>query len=122
MRTHTFTVRKDEDSPEHDVSVKVVTYAEATEAQRKNLFEEGMSSVTIKVQGTCRRRLAKGIRGEALNAEAQKAFDAVINGTKAAASVVVMDATANKFNAAQIAALEASGVVVINKPKAEDKK
>lgn len=115
MKTHIFKVRMDEKSAEHTVSVKVPTFAEATDAQKQQMWDEGISSVTIKVQGTCRRRLAKGVKGEPLNAEAQKAFDAVINGTRAAANVVVVDAKALKLSAAQITALEASGATVVNK-------
>lgn len=115
MLTHSFKVKESEESQtSHEVTVKVPSFEDATEAQRKNLFDEGLASVTIKVQGTCRRRLGKGIRGEALKAEAQAAFDAIFNGTTRRATSIVMDAKAEKYTKAQIAQLEAAGVTVIN--------
>lgn len=117
MIKHIFKVRQSEDSPEHEVTVQRLTFAEATEKQREAMFEEGMSSATIKVQGTCRRRLAKGVRGEALNAEAQAAFKAIWDGTPASrVAVVVVDAAALKLTREQALALQASGATVANIP------
>lgn len=117
MIQHTFKVKESEESTTvHEVTVSVPTYEEATEAQRKNLYDEGLASVTIKAQGTCRRRLGKGVRGEALNAEAQEAFNAIINGQTRRASAVVVDAKALRLSWEQIAGLEKFGATVINKP------
>lgn len=116
MIKHTFSVAAEEGATSHPVAVNVPTFAEATQAQKLKMWDEAIRSVTIKVQGTLRRRLAKGIRGEALSKEAQAAFDAVMNGTRATAPSVVVDATALKLTRAQVDALTASGATVTNIP------
>lgn len=118
---HKFSVKADKDSTTHSVVASVTTFAEATDAQKRTMWEEGMAAATVKVQGTLRRRLEKGVRGEALNTEATRAFKSIIDNTVISAAPVV-DAKANGLNAAQCAALEAAGVVVLNKPEPKQDK
>lgn len=119
MIKHTFKVAKAAGATQHDVSVNVPTFAEMTKTQRENLVAEGLRSVTIKAQGTLRRRLNDKNPtkpGAALNAEAQNAFDNVINGTKSAAPSIVLDATVMGFTREQIDALTSQGATVVNIP------
>jgi hypothetical protein len=127
---HTFKVAKSEGAAQHDVAVKVPTFKEATEKQRENAWNEAIRSITIKVQGTLRRRLAKGIKpGEALNGEAQRAFDAILNGTALAPASTIVDAAEflagfdlkndamRKLARGQVDLLTARGATVVNVPK-----
>lgn len=118
MLKHSFTVAKDADSPSVEVSVNVKSFEEADAAMRKRMWEEAMKSVTIKVQGTLRRRMGKGIKGAALVTEAQEAFDNVLNGVRSrTVSKPAVDATEAKLTRAQIDLLVASGVEVRNIPE-----
>lgn len=107
MLTHTFTVRRDENAPEHEISVEIPSFAEASEAQREVMWNEGVTSVTIKVQATARRRLAKGKRGEALVADCQAAFDAILNGSSRARPVIVLKRS-DGFTDEQVALMASS--------------
>lgn len=118
---HTFKVALSEGSTQHEVSIITPAYATASDAQRQVMWAEGMNSVTIKVQGTLRRRLNKGIKGEALQKEAQAAWDAILNNRPRTAIVKpVIDAEALGLSLEQCEALEAQGCEVINKPEDED--
>lgn len=111
----TFSVAADADSPSVDLTVQVDTFKSATPEARERMFEEGLRSITIKVQGTLRRRMAKGVRGAALAAEAQKVWDATVAGLRAErAPAVIIDAKALKLSKEQVAAMRAAGATVIN--------
>ena len=92
-----FSVRKDENAQQHNVEVDFVTFDEATDAQRRKMWAEGIDGVTIKVQGTLRRALKKDgtLRGATLNARAQQAWTDVMNGTRSEVvrEVKIMDCT-----------------------------
>lgn len=114
MKTYTFKVRQSAGSKVYDITIKTPQYSEATDAQRKRMFAEGEDGVTIKVQNTLRRRIEKGINtNEALSAEAQTAWDAILNGQRLV-TVPVVDAKGVYFTPEQVAAVEASGAKMIN--------
>ncbi len=115
---HVFSVKQDENGAEHKVTATVKTFAEATESQRKTMWDEGMAAATVKVQGTLRRRLAKGVRGKALDAEATAAFKSIIESVRTTAAFVV-DAKVANLTPEQVAFFEAQGAVVINKPESK---
>lgn len=122
MRGHMrriFDVSADADSPTHTLTVEAVDFDKATPAQRQAMYAEGLRSVTIKAQGTLRRKMAKnnGPRTTAqLQAVAQQVWDATFSGIRAdVPTATVVDAKALKLTPEQIAGLEASGAVVINK-------
>lgn len=79
--TRKFNVSESDGATEHEVSIKTPDYASANLAQRNVMWNEGLKSITIKVQGTLRRRIKDGIRDAALAIEAQKAWDSILNGT-----------------------------------------
>lgn len=118
MLKHTFKVSQKKGATAHEVTIEIPSYAEATEVQRERMWNEGIDSVVIKVQGTLRRRLAAGVRpGERLNAEAQTAFQNVLDNVR---TVTVqktrIDATALELTRKQIDALVAGGAEVYNIP------
>jgi hypothetical protein len=116
-RNYAFTVSKSEGATSHEV--KVLLPDTFTAAQTKNLVEEGLKSVRIKVQGTLRRRLSQNNPvkpGEPLNREAQAAFDAVLNGTRPEAAKQRFDCVAMKFTRAQVDLMVANGAEVYNIP------
>lgn len=80
MAKHTFSVKASENaSKSYNVTVNVPDTF--TEAQTTRLIAKAISSVTINVQGTLRRRIKGGTTdADTLAKEAQAAFDAVING------------------------------------------
>ena len=121
-RKYSFSVSKEEGATSHDVAI--VLPDTFTAAQTKNLVEEGLKSVRIKVQGTLRRALSKDKPvkpGVEMNALAQSAFDAVINGSRVEVRPTV-DATAMKLTREQIDLMTADGYTVINIPAALAKK
>lgn len=113
---HSFKVSASKGAEEHNVKVTVPTWNEATEAQRRNAWDAAISSWTISVQSGLRKPVGdRGLRGDALNADAQRRFDAKVNGTRANGGTVV-DATALGLNREQIDALVAAGATVVNIP------
>ncbi len=114
MKTYTFKVRQESGSKVFNVTIKTPQYSEATDQQRKRMFAEGEDGVTIKVQGTLRRRIAKGVNTEAaLSAEAQTAWDAILNGQRLV-TVPVIDAKGVYYSPEQVAAIESQGVKMVN--------
>jgi hypothetical protein len=116
MIAHTFNVSNDGGDTTTEITVNIPTFDEMTVAQRQNLVAEGYKSVTIKAQGTLRRRQSKGIRGKALEAEAQAAFDAIINGTRTTAPKLIIDATEMMLTREQIDLMVSKGATVVNIP------
>lgn len=115
MATHTFSVRANKDGAEHRVTINYPSYDEATEAMRRSVWSDARANIVVKVQGPLRRRIAKGIRGERLEKEAQAATDAALAGIRRrAANVEPVDAKALGLNKAQVEALRANGVPVVN--------
>lgn len=120
MKTYTFKVRASAGSKVYNITIKTPQYSEATDAQRKRMFAEGEDGVTIKVQGTLRRRIEKGINTEeALSAEAQTAWDAILNGQRMV-TVPVIDAKGMYYSPEQVAAIESQGVKMVNLGKAPE--
>lgn len=114
MKAYTFKVRESAGSKVYTVTIKTPQYSEATDQQRKRMFAEGEDGVTIKVQGTLRRRITKGVTSEAaLSAEAQTAWDAILNGQRLI-TVPVIDAKGMYYSPEQVAAIESQGVKMVN--------
>lgn len=112
---HTFTVREtDESTVKHEIEVTIPSFEEASEAQKAVMYDAAVSAVTVRVQNPLRTAIGKGLRGKDLNSEAQKRFDAAINGQRARSAATVVDAKALKLDAKQIAGLRAAGATVIN--------
>lgn len=108
MLVHEFTVAASEGATSHNVRVKLPTFGEASLVQRQNAWGEAVRAITVKVQGTLRRRLRKGVRGETLNVEAQRAFDAILNGIKSGGKPVqVVDANELPYLALDVEQVDA---------------
>ena len=77
---YTFKVRQAAGAPLHSITIKIpASAADLTAKQQATVYENAIDGIVIKVQGTLRRALGKGVRGESLNAVAQNAFDAILN-------------------------------------------
>lgn len=113
-----FKVSQSAGSESHNITVTMPAYEEASLQQRRKMYQEGIDGVTIKVQGSLRRRLAKGIKGAALQAEAQSAWDAILNGTKQAVQPV-FDAKGTTLTLEQVSLFETQGFKVVNYELAE---
>lgn len=119
---HKFSVALSKGGTQHAVEVSLPTFAEADEAMRERMWNEGRAGVTIRVQGRLRRAIEGGMRGKALETFAQTAFDEALKGIRGTRSPVVqvvrpkIDATALGLSRAQIDALVAGGAEVYNIP------
>jgi hypothetical protein len=110
---HTFEVRRDKEGEAHEIAVNFPSYEEATEAQRKAVWHDARANITVKVQGTLRRRLEKGVRGDRLQKEAQSAVNAVLSGiSRRAEAMAPLDAKALKLSPDQIKGLREQGIPV----------
>jgi hypothetical protein len=124
MRKMTFSVKASKNAKDsHDVFVTLPEFEDATEDQRKVAWTllTRSNSLRVQTQGALRNLLGKGVEGDALMAAAQSIVDDVLAGRRVraeASDASVIDASTfpGGLDAKQIAALEASNVIVINKP------
>lgn len=117
---HKFNVRQAAGAPLHGITIFLPSAQQLSEKQRAVAWENAVDGIVIKIQGALRRAIGKGVRGEALDALAQRRFDEILNGaTRAVASVVVVDAKAGRFTPEQVALLKQTGATVINADWAE---
>lgn len=118
---HTFKVALGKGATQHEIAVETPDFDKATDAQRRVLFAEGVDSVTIKVQGSLRRRLEKGVKGSALLHEAQQAWDAIINSRPRTYGPPPVDymavPEADRLSKGQVRALQDAGYTFVNLPE-----
>ena len=124
MRKMTFSVKASKNANEsHDVYVTLPEFEDATEDERKVAWSllTRSNSLRVQVQGALRNLLGKGVEGAALMDAAQSIVDDVLAGRRVraeASNASVIDASdfPGGLTDEQIAALEASNVIIINKP------
>lgn len=115
-RQHTFKVSEKAGATEHEVTIRVPTFEDATEEQKRAGFEKGIRTLVIDTQRPLRVKISKGTKGEALNAAAQTAFNNALAGVRAASGGTILDATALKLTREQIDLMTAQGATVVNIP------
>lgn len=124
MNKMTFSVKASKNADEsHDVVVSLPEFENATEAERKVAWSllTRSNSLRVQVQSALRNLLGKGVEGDNLMAAAQSIVDDVLAGKRVraeASNASVIDASTfpGGLDEKQIAALEASNVIIINKP------
>lgn len=125
----TFEVSRNKNATARQVLVTLPdSMKDLPEGVQAQLYVDAIANATIKVQSGLRRWLEsnKTASPEALNAEAQERFDAILKGQRRQARTVVVevvktteiDATATKLSKEQVAFFSAQeGVKLVNVPE-----
>lgn len=123
MRKHTFSTRPAAGMAPVEVTILLPSYDEATDRQRRAVYEDGLfgQGVTVPVQSLMRPRMLKGLSGQALAAFVKDAFDARLAARKLVETPTV-DATGMGLTPEQIAGLVAQGyrVIGVEEPETDE--
>lgn len=118
---HTFTFRPEAGGPQHSVTIEVPSWQDLTPEQQQTALRKAVSSWTIDIQRPLRKRAAKGMKGDALSAEAQKFFNLALDAKPIDGESKIMDAEALELTPKQSAHFEGQGYTVLNKDWATSK-